>query len=136
MKLVVPSLFCLLLVSSPASVPDEIYIEKHMMGIQGGGALNNAYWPTWVGNAWNQPETYRLVKRYLARPAEELYHTVNDPYEMTNLAADSRYAATKARLSAELDRWLSSQGDPGVPQDTHEAHGDATQGKHRYFPKP
>jgi N-sulfoglucosamine sulfohydrolase len=115
--------------------PDELYIEKHLMGIQGGGALNNPYWPTWIATAWDKPDTYRLVKRYMQRPAEELYHTAADPYEMTNLAADPRHAHVKARLSAELDRWLGEQGDPGIPQDTHEAHRAAQRGEHRYAPK-
>ena len=115
--------------------PDELYIEKHLMGIQGGGALNNPYWPTWIATAWDNPDTYRLVKRYMQRPAEELYHTAADPYEMTNLAADPRHANVKARLSAELDRWLAEQGDPGIPQDTHEAHRAAQRGEHRYVPK-
>jgi len=115
--------------------PDELYIEKHLMGIQGDGALNNPYWATWIGTAWDTPDTYRLVKRYLLRPAEELYHTAADPYEMNNLAADPDHADIKARLSAELDRWLAQQGDPGVPQDTHEAHQAAQRGAHRYAPK-
>ncbi len=115
--------------------PGELYIEKHVMGIQGAGALNNPYWPTWIGTAWDTPETYRLVKRYMLRPAEELYHTAADPYEMENLAADPIHADVKARLSAELDRWLAEQGDPGIPQDTHEAHQAAQRGEHRYAPK-
>jgi uncharacterized sulfatase len=114
--------------------PDDLYIEKHVMGLQGGGALKNPYWPTWVGAAWDQPAVYRLVKRYMSRPAEELYHTSADPYEMTNLAADPRHAEVRARLSIELDLWLAAQGDPGIPQDSHEAHRAAKQGKHRYFP--
>ena len=51
---------------------------------------------------------------------------------MTNLAADPKHAAIKARLSAELDRWMEEQGDPGAPQDTREAHRAAKQGKHLY----
>ena len=47
--------------------PGELYIEKHLMGIQGGGALNNPYWPTWIATAWDNPDTYRLVKRYMQR---------------------------------------------------------------------
>ncbi|MEK6235253.1 MAG: heparan N-sulfatase, partial [Planctomycetales bacterium] len=47
--------------------PDEIYIEKHLMG---GGALNNPYWATWTSSAWNNPRTYHLVKRYMRRPKE------------------------------------------------------------------
>jgi uncharacterized sulfatase len=115
--------------------PNELYIEKHLMGVQGDGVLNNPYWPTWIGTAWDNPDTYRLVKRYMRRPPEELYHTAADPYEMSSLADDPRHANIKARLSAELDRWLAEQCDPGIPQDTHEAHRAAQRGEHRYFPK-
>ncbi len=114
--------------------PAEIYIEKHLMGVQGNGGLNNPYWGTWIGEAWNNPHTYRLVKRYTRRPAEQLYNTAGDPYELTNLADDPQHTELKARLSAELDRWMQSQGDPGAAQDTHEAIQAARQGKHLYYP--
>ena len=54
---------------------------------------------------------------------------------MTNLANDPKYAEMKANLSGELDRWLAEQGDPGIPQDTHEAHQAAKKGKHLYTPQ-
>jgi uncharacterized sulfatase len=111
--------------------PGELYIEKHLMGA---GGLNNPYWATWVENTWNTPRTYDLVKRYLRRPAEELYCTAEDPYELTNLADEPRHAQTKARLAAELDRWMNVQGDPGAPQDTLEVYRAARQGKHKYYP--
>lgn len=114
--------------------PGEIYIEKHIMGVQGAGKLNNPYWPTWVASSWNNPRSYKLVKRFITRPAEELYHTAKDPAEMTNLASDPAYSEVRIRLAAELDRWLASQGDPGIPQDTHEAHQAAKAGQHLYFP--
>ena len=114
--------------------PDEIYIEKHLMGIQGNGRLNNPYWATWVGESWRNAHTYELVKRYTRRPAEQLYHTAEDPYEMTDLARDASHAGVKARLGAELDRWLAAQGDPGAAQDTQEAIQAARRGKHLYGP--
>jgi len=114
--------------------PDEIYIEKHLMGISGEGKLNNPYWATWVWGASTNEATYALVKRYTRRPAEQLYRTADDPYELTNLADDSRYADVKQRLSGELDRWMRSQGDPGVAQDTHEAHQAARRREHLYVP--
>jgi uncharacterized sulfatase len=114
--------------------PGEIYIEKHLMGVQGDGALNNPYWGTWVGEAWNNPHTYKLVKRYTQRPPEQLYDTANDPYELTNLADDPQHAELKTHLAAELDRWMKSQGDPGAPQDTHEALQAARDGNHLYYP--
>jgi uncharacterized sulfatase len=68
------------------------------------------------------------------RPAEQLYLTSEDPYELTDLAADPKHATIKARLSAELDRWLTEQGDPGAPQDTDEAIRAAREGRHLYGP--
>lgn len=39
------------------------------------------------------------------RPAEELYDTLNDPFEIHNLALESDYAAPLQRLREQLDRW-------------------------------
>ena len=113
---------------------EDIYIEKHLMGLQGNGRLNNPYWGTWVGEAWSSPRIYELVKRYTRRPAEQLYHTASDPYELRDVCDQRAFAETKAQLSAELDRWLESQGDPGAPQDAHEALQAAREGNHLYFP--
>jgi N-sulfoglucosamine sulfohydrolase len=116
--------------------PDEIYIEKHLMGWSGNGELNNPYWATWIRDAWNDPKIYNLVKRYMHRPAEQLYNTADDPYEMKNQAGEPAFAEIKARLSAELDRWMKEQGDPGAAQDTHEAIQAACEGKHMYGTRP
>jgi N-sulfoglucosamine sulfohydrolase len=114
--------------------PDEIYIEKHVMGSNGSGALNNPYWATWVWSSESQPATYNLVKRYTNRPGEELYRTSEDGYEMTNLASNPEFATIKQRLSDELDRWMEGQGDPGAAQDTKEALTAARKGNHLYTP--
>lgn len=116
--------------------PNELYIQKYIMGIQGDGGLNNPYWASWTGTSEANSNTYRLIKRYMMRPAEELYHTAEDPYEMKNLAGDPSLAGIKAGLSAELDRWMAEQGDPGAALDTHEALDDAKNGRHKYFTKP
>lgn len=115
-------------------LPDEIYIEKHLMGIQGNGRLNNPYWATWVSDAWDNPITYNLVKRYTRRPPEQLYRTSADPYEMTNLAGNDDLAEIRERLSSELDRWMAAQGDPGIAEDTHGAIGAAREGVHLFGP--
>ena len=115
--------------------PENLYIEKHLMGIQGDGKLNNPYWQTWIGEAWQNEETYRLVQRYMHRPAEQLYHLGDDRYEMVNLANRDSAAEVKQRLSDELDRWLEEQGDPGAEQDTHQSHQAAKRGEHRFAPK-
>jgi len=112
--------------------PDELYLERHMMGRRVDGAEHCPYWQTWVWDAGDHPPVYRRVKRYLLRPAEELYDSVRDPYELENLAGDKVHAETMARLRAELDRWMTGQGDPGIPLDTAEAHHAAKQGRHLY----
>jgi N-sulfoglucosamine sulfohydrolase len=111
--------------------PDEIYIEKHLMGLSGAGTLNNPYWGTWMFDT-NNPRTERLVKRYMKRPAEQLYHTASDRYEMKNLAGDPQHAEIQAELSRELDRWMKTQGDPGQPLDTYESLEASRKGEHRY----
>ena len=114
--------------------PDELYIEKHLMGLQGRAALNNPYWATWVWDSHSNERTYNLVKRYMHRPAEQLYRLADDPSEMKNLAGVSEHASVQKRLSSELDRWMKSQGDPGVAQDTQKSLSAARKGQHRFFP--
>jgi uncharacterized sulfatase len=115
--------------------PNEIYIQRYVMGLQGKGELNNPYWGTWMFSSAEKPQSYQLIKRYMLRPAEELYDTAADPYEMNNLNGDPKYSEVKTRLSAELDRWMTAQGDPGAALDTIEALQAARQGEHKYFPK-
>ena len=112
--------------------PTEIYIEKHLMGRRGTGELNNPYWASWIWDSATSPATYRLVHRYMHRPAEELYDIGTDPYEMKNLAGAPSVEKIQQRLSQELDRWLEDQGDPGATQDTQEAIMAARKGKHLY----
>ncbi len=114
--------------------PDELFIEKHLMGKRGEGKLNNPYWSTWMREAWKSPATYALVKRYMRRSAEQLYRTTDDPYEMRNLAGDEKLASAQKVLSDELDRWMKSQGDPGAAQDSMRALEAARRGRHLYFP--
>jgi uncharacterized sulfatase len=114
--------------------PDNLYIEKHLMGIQGDGLLNNPYWQTWIWDSWQSPSTYKLVQRYMRRPPETLYHTATDPYELENLADTGSVSGIMRELSDELDRWMKSQGDPGVEQDTSQTHQAAKRGQHRFRP--
>lgn len=109
---------------------EEVYIEKHLMGLRGEGVLNNPYWGTWIFQSFDNPTTYDLVKRYTRRPPEELYRTADDPYELNNLINDEGYAAQKQALIKELDNWMEQQGDPGIPVDTKEALQASKQGEH------
>jgi hypothetical protein len=49
-----------------------------------------------------------------AKPAEELYDTWADPHEVHNLAAEPEYAEVRARLRAELLRWMREIVDLGL----------------------
>ncbi|TWU58781.1 Choline-sulfatase [Rubripirellula tenax] len=114
--------------------PESLYIEKHVMAHQNSTSPSRTYWQTWVWETANSDAIYRLVDRYQRRPAETLYHTATDPYEMQNLlnTDSTSIAKTREELSLELDRWLESQGDPGIEQDTRESHRAAKQGNHRF----
>ena len=106
--------------------PDALYIEKHVMGQM----QWHDYWPTWVFESTFNARTNELVKRFMRRPAEELYRIDSDPYEMTNLAGQADEAAAEEQLSAELDRWMQAQGDPGAAIDTEEQWKASKAGKH------
>jgi len=109
-------------------LPDELYIEKHLMG---GGRLNNPYWATWMGDdPMKNPSAYEAIKRYMSRPGEQLYFTLEDAYEMENLATDAGYAGVKTDLSAALDAWMEAEGDPGASVDTVEALTASRKGEH------
>lgn len=48
------------------------------------------------------------------KPAEELYDTNSDPFEVNNLAADPMHAAKLAELRGACDDWLARTGDLGA----------------------
>ena len=52
-----------------------------------------------------------MVKRFVERPAEELYDLKGDPYEMHNLAGDPKQGSRLASMRAELRQWMKQQGD-------------------------
>ena len=115
--------------------PNELYIEKHLMGTRGKGDLNNPYWGTWTWDSQQNPATHNLVKRYMLRPPEQLYHTAEDGYEMNNLVSDSTFSERKQQLKTELTNWMTRQGDPGILQDTMDALEAARKQQHLFFPK-
>lgn len=112
--------------------PDELYIEKHLMGVKGNAVLNNPYWATWVRDSWNKPAIYNLVKRYQTRPPVSFYHTAKDPYEMNDLASVSKHQTRIKEMRMELEAWMKREGDPGALLDSPEAHQAAKSGKHRF----
>jgi N-sulfoglucosamine sulfohydrolase len=82
--------------------------------------LNNTYRKSQEG----VKELYRLdslgklnpVQAALMRktkPAEELYDTQNDPYEINNIAGNSELQDKLIELRAALDQWIRETGDLG-----------------------
>ena len=112
--------------------PDEMFIEKHLMGLKGNAVLNNPYWGTWVRDAWIKPDIYSLIKRYQSRPPLSFYNTAQDPYEMNDLAGDPKYTDKINIMKKELLSWMKVEGDPGVELDTPEAHQAAKEGRHLF----
>jgi N-sulfoglucosamine sulfohydrolase len=70
-----------------------------------------AFFSSWEAAAATNAEAAAIVKRYHARPAEELYDLAADPAEQHNLASAPGQATLLKQLRAELDAWMTEQGD-------------------------
>jgi N-sulfoglucosamine sulfohydrolase len=66
-------------------------------------------WRLHCANELHGPQTLMFDPR----PIEELYDTQADPWEINNLANDSRFAHEIERLRFALDDWLDDVGDMG-----------------------
>ncbi|MFT4092939.1 MAG: sulfatase [Niabella sp.] len=62
---------------------------------------------------WLDADPVRATK-YIIRPEEELYDVVNDPWQLTNLAADPGYKKVKQELLKQLEAFMKQQGDEGI----------------------
>jgi N-sulfoglucosamine sulfohydrolase len=74
----------------------------------------NGYWDSWTEKAKEDPRAAAVVRRYLHRPAEELYDLSADPHELRNLAADPQHADRMKQMREQLDQWMHAQGDKGL----------------------
>jgi N-sulfoglucosamine sulfohydrolase len=75
------------------------------------------YWPSWVEHAKTDAGIAELIRRYVHRPAEELYDLSADPDELKNLSGDAAHAADLTRLRAALDEWMNASHDSGIATD-------------------
>lgn len=66
----------------------------------------------------NRNQSYWLFNQ---KPAEELYNIINDPQELTNLAANPAYSEILKTLRADLYSWMISTGDWGMVQEKNQA---------------
>ena len=99
--------------------PDVEYFEKHIEKPSANEDVH--WWESWKKATATDAHAMEMFNRYRRRPAEQLYKSDADPYEMTDLAGNPEYAAVKAELRKELEKWMGEQGDPGVSLDTQAA---------------
>jgi len=99
--------------------PDAEYFEKHMEKPAANEDVH--WWESWKKAAATDAHAMEMFNRYRHRPEEQLYKSDTDPYEITDLAKNPEYAAVKAELRKELEKWMTEQGDPGISLDTQEA---------------
>ena len=108
----------------------ENYRLRHEL--EAGREAAKSFWRTEVIREDREREPWQRIKRYMSRPPVQLYNTLEDPYEMKNLAIDDGYAETKAQLTAALDEWMREEADPGAKVDTVEALQASRKGEHLY----
>ena len=89
--------------------PEAEYLEKHVM--------NSKVWTCWI---YGDEYAKKLANRYVHRPAIEFYDTKKDPWEMSNLASDKKYAKKIIEMKQLLEQWMNEQGDKGAALDVDE----------------
>jgi uncharacterized sulfatase len=68
-------------------------------------------WDAWVEKAKTDPAAAKLIDTIEHHPAEELYDTQADPYELTNLAGRPELRPVLDRLREQLRQWRAAQND-------------------------
>lgn len=69
------------------------------------------YFASWIEKAKSDPSAAGILERYHQRPRQELYDLAADPYEQYNLAGDPKFVDRMKAMQAELETWMSQQGD-------------------------
>ncbi len=95
---------------------------KYIMNLNNTVSYSNAltkndkegYWNSWLEKAQTDSAAARLVNRYLHRPADEFYDLNSDPFELENLAENSKYSSTISGMRDRLNAWMNQQGDHGL----------------------
>ncbi|MDR1666833.1 MAG: sulfatase [Bacteroidales bacterium] len=93
--------------------PDAPYFEKHMMNVKD----REQVWASWMESAEAGERDRDIVHRFVHRPEREFYDLASDPWELNNLAGDSRYAESISLMESELKKWMLQQGDKGAEMD-------------------
>jgi N-sulfoglucosamine sulfohydrolase len=83
----------------------------HFTLVKGIPESHHAVYSTWEERAKSDQKTAKLLERIERHPAEELYDTQNDPWELENLAGRPEMASTLARLRGRMRELRSTLGD-------------------------
>lgn len=76
--------------------------------------MRSDWWKSWVNEAkGGSDHAQKIVNRFQHRSTEELFDSINDPWNLVNLADRPEYQETKSQLSKALDDWMKDQGDTG-----------------------
>jgi arylsulfatase A-like enzyme len=90
--------------------PERLW-TTHFTRVAGIPNSHKEVWDSWVEKARADPAAARLVEVIEHHPAEELYDTQADPYELHNLAGKPAVRSVLDRLRARLRDWRAAQGD-------------------------
>jgi uncharacterized sulfatase len=83
----------------------------HFTLVPGIPGSHKEVYDTWLERARSDADTATLIERIERHPAEELYDTQADPYEMENLAARPEMRALLARLRGRMKQMRAQLGD-------------------------
>ncbi len=76
---------------------------------------HKAVWDTWIDRARGDRAAARLLEVIQHHPAQELYDTQSDPYELDNLAEKPEMKPQLEKLRRRLKQWRARTGDlPGA----------------------
>jgi uncharacterized sulfatase len=84
----------------------------HFTKVPGIANSHKEVWDSWVEKAKADSQAAKLLDVIEHHPAEELYDTRSDPYELTNLAGKPELKPVLDQLRTQLFDWMATQKDP------------------------
>jgi arylsulfatase A-like enzyme len=92
--------------------PENVW-TSHFTKVPGIRNSHKEIWDSWVEKAAGDPQAARLLNIIEHHPAEELYDTRSDEYELNNLAGRADLKPVLEAMRRDVKQWMTAQGDPG-----------------------